>query len=146
MVVVFQASLTDPARLTAKGQRGDPGRLLREEKIRKRVAKEKPKVEQHNLVCARRSLKDILQLENDLLSLIPAWEHENNQPFLVNGTRFVEDLTAKLEMDQAGRGAASKVSYTANVVITSHRLTFFRNSARKRQSRLQALHHLSSGR
>lgn len=39
-----QASANDPARLTGKGQRGDPGRLLREEKLRKRIAKEKPKV------------------------------------------------------------------------------------------------------
>lgn len=39
-----QASAHDPSRLTGKGARGDPGRLLREEKIRKRIAKEKPKV------------------------------------------------------------------------------------------------------
>ena len=40
----LQASANDPARLTGKGQRGDPGRLLREEKLRKRVAVQKPKV------------------------------------------------------------------------------------------------------
>lgn len=40
----LEESANDPARLTGRGQRGDPGRLLREEKQRKRVAKEKPKV------------------------------------------------------------------------------------------------------
>lgn len=40
----LEANANDPSRLTAKGQRRDPGRLLREEKTRKRVAKDKPKV------------------------------------------------------------------------------------------------------
>lgn len=39
-----QASAADPSRLTGKSTRGDPGRLLREEKARKRVIKDKPKV------------------------------------------------------------------------------------------------------
>lgn len=40
----LEESANDPSRLTGRGQRGDPGRLLREEKQRKRVVKEKPKV------------------------------------------------------------------------------------------------------
>ncbi|CAA3032878.1 Hypothetical predicted protein, partial [Olea europaea subsp. europaea] len=86
----LQASANDPARLTGKGQRGDPGRLLREEKIRKRIVKEKPK------------------LENDLLTLIPRWEQENNQAFMVHGSRFVEDLSARLEQDQASKAPAKR--------------------------------------
>lgn len=39
----FEASTRDPNRLFGKGQR-DPGRLLREEKFRKRVDRELPKV------------------------------------------------------------------------------------------------------
>src|SRR5436190_22996167 len=35
---------SDQTRLLGRGVRGDPGRLLREEKMRKRVNKEKPKV------------------------------------------------------------------------------------------------------
>jgi len=66
----------DPNRF-AKGKRGDPGRLLREEKIRKRVTKEKPK------------------LENDLTKLIPEWENERGRPFMVNGSRFLEDLVIR---------------------------------------------------
>lgn len=38
-----QASMSDPNRLFGKGQR-DPGRLLREEKFRRRIAREMPKV------------------------------------------------------------------------------------------------------
>ena len=38
----LDASASDPNRF--KGVRGDPGRLLREEKTRKRIAKERPKV------------------------------------------------------------------------------------------------------
>lgn len=37
------ASASDQSRLTGRGSR-DPGRLLREEKMRKRVSKEKPRV------------------------------------------------------------------------------------------------------
>lgn len=39
----FEATTNDPSRLFGKGQR-DPGRLLREEKFRKRISKEMPKV------------------------------------------------------------------------------------------------------
>jgi Ase1/PRC1/MAP65 family protein len=35
---------SDQGRLLGRGVRGDPGRLLREEKMRKRVNKEKPRV------------------------------------------------------------------------------------------------------
>lgn len=38
------AAASDQSRLTGRGVRGDPGRLLREEKMRKRVEREKPKV------------------------------------------------------------------------------------------------------
>jgi Ase1/PRC1/MAP65 family protein len=39
----FQAAASDQSRLLGRGPR-DPGRLLREEKMRKRVVKEKPRV------------------------------------------------------------------------------------------------------
>jgi len=78
----------DPNRF-AKGKRGDPGRLLREEKIRKRVTKEKPK------------------LENDLTKLIPEWENERGRPFMVNGSRFLEDLVIRLEQEAALKSQAS---------------------------------------
>ncbi|MBW0498503.1 hypothetical protein O181_038218 [Austropuccinia psidii MF-1] len=91
----------DPNRF-AKGKRGDPGRLLREEKIRKRVAKEKPK------------------LENDLKTLIPKWENERGRPFMVNGSRFLEDLVIRLEQEAATKGQAasrSKSVYSSTQTI-----------------------------
>ncbi|KAI8460563.1 microtubule associated protein-domain-containing protein [Phakopsora pachyrhizi] len=77
----------DPNRF-AKGTRGDPGKLLREEKIRKRVSKEKPK------------------LENDLKTLIPKWENERGKPFMINGSRFLEDLVIRLEQEAAAKSHA----------------------------------------
>ncbi|KAF8154613.1 microtubule associated protein-domain-containing protein [Crassisporium funariophilum] len=67
------AAASDQSRLTGRGPR-DPGRLLREEKMRKRVTKEKPRLEQ------------------DLLVSIPAWEQDAGRPFLVHGERFMDLL------------------------------------------------------
>ncbi|KAM0786940.1 hypothetical protein ACM66B_002361 [Microbotryomycetes sp. NB124-2] len=79
----LEASANDKSRLLGKSTRGDPGRLLREEKARKRVAKEKPRLEQ------------------ELRQIIPAWEQDNQRPFLVNGTRFIDELDFKLEAEAA---------------------------------------------
>ncbi|KAJ3509210.1 hypothetical protein NLJ89_g5340 [Agrocybe chaxingu] len=67
------AAASDQSRLTGRGPR-DPGRLLREEKMRKRVSKEKPRLEQ------------------ELLVSIPAWEDEAGRPFLVHGESFLQIL------------------------------------------------------
>ncbi|XP_006456028.1 hypothetical protein AGABI2DRAFT_188106 [Agaricus bisporus var. bisporus H97] len=64
---------SDQTRLLGRGPR-DPGRLLREEKMRKRVSKEKPR------------------LERDLLTSIPAWEQEAGRPFLVHGQSILQML------------------------------------------------------
>ncbi|KZT25862.1 hypothetical protein NEOLEDRAFT_1132852 [Neolentinus lepideus HHB14362 ss-1] len=67
------AAASDQSRLLGRGSR-DPGRLLREEKMRKRVTKEKPRLEQ------------------DLLASIPNWEEETGQPFLVHGQPILRIL------------------------------------------------------
>ncbi|KAH9975460.1 microtubule associated protein-domain-containing protein [Lactifluus volemus] len=67
------SAATDQSRLLGRGPR-DPGRLLREEKMRKRVQKEKPR------------------LEKDLLASIPAWEAESGRPFLVHGESMLQIL------------------------------------------------------
>ncbi|TFY62235.1 hypothetical protein EVJ58_g3992 [Rhodofomes roseus] len=67
------AAASDQNRLLGRGPR-DPGRLLREEKMRKRVSKEKPRLEQ------------------DLLASIPAWEAETRRAFLVHGESMVQLL------------------------------------------------------
>jgi len=70
---VLVACATDQSRLLGRGPR-DPGRLLREEKMRKRVGKEKPRLEQ------------------DLLMSIPTWEEEAGRPFLVHGQSVLRIL------------------------------------------------------
>ncbi|KAH0016089.1 hypothetical protein KCU78_g7974, partial [Aureobasidium melanogenum] len=73
------ASSQDASRLMLRGQKGekrDPTRLLREEKMRKRIAKELPKV------------------ESDLRQILEEWEEEYGRPFLVHGERYLDELEA----------------------------------------------------
>lgn len=75
----LEKSSQDATRLMAKGGKGekrDPGKLLREEKMRKRITKELPKVEME----LRRTLE--------------AWEEEYGRPFLVHGNRYLDELEA----------------------------------------------------
>ncbi|KAF3065283.1 Anaphase spindle elongation protein 1 [Daldinia childiae] len=71
------ASSQDASRLMMRGQKGerrDPGKLLREEKMRKRIAKELPKV------------------AAELVKLLEEWEDEYGRPFLVYGERYLDIL------------------------------------------------------
>ncbi|KAI5300948.1 hypothetical protein KEM56_002077 [Ascosphaera pollenicola] len=73
------ASSQDASRLMSRGlsgQKRDPTRLLREEKMRKRIAKELPKV------------------EADLRKLLTQWEEETGYPFLVHGERYLDEVAA----------------------------------------------------
>jgi protein regulator of cytokinesis 1 len=72
----LEASAKDTSRLTGRGtgQKRDPGRLLREEKMRKRIKVMKPKI------------------ESELLKTIPAWEEESGRPFCMNGVRFLDTV------------------------------------------------------
>lgn len=75
----LQQSSQDASRLMGRGQKGekrDPGKLLREEKMRKRIAKELPKV------------------EADLQATLEAYESEWGRPFLVHGERYLDELYA----------------------------------------------------
>ncbi|KAK5664342.1 hypothetical protein OQA88_565 [Cercophora sp. LCS_1] len=76
------ASSQDASRLMMRGQKGekrDPGKLLREEKMRKRIAKELPKV------------------AAELRKTLEKWEDEYGRPFLVHGERYLD----MIEMDEA---------------------------------------------
>ncbi|KAK3996042.1 anaphase spindle elongation protein 1 [Cladorrhinum sp. PSN332] len=69
------ASSQDASRLMMRGQKGekrDPGKLLREEKMRKRIAKELPKV------------------TAELRKTLEQWEEEYGRPFLVHGERYLD--------------------------------------------------------
>ncbi|KAK2759117.1 hypothetical protein FQN54_003216 [Arachnomyces sp. PD_36] len=73
----LNASSQDASRLMARGNSGqkrDPTRLLREEKMRKRIAKELPKV------------------EADLRKELERWEDEYGRPFLVHGERYLDEI------------------------------------------------------
>lgn len=73
------ASSQDASRLMSRGisgQKRDPTRLLREEKMRKRIAKELPKV------------------EADLRKILTEWEEKNGSPFLVHGERYLDEVAA----------------------------------------------------
>jgi protein regulator of cytokinesis 1 len=75
----LEKSSQDASRLTSKGQKGekrDPGKLLREEKMRKRITKELPKV------------------EAELRKTLEAWEDEYGRPFCVHGERYLDELEA----------------------------------------------------
>ena len=75
----LEKSSQDASRLMAKGQKGerrDPGKLLREEKQRKRITKELPKV------------------EADLRKTLESWEDEYGRPFCVHGQRYLDELDA----------------------------------------------------
>jgi len=67
---------SDSSRLVSRGGSGnrDPTRLLREEKMRKRIAKELPKV------------------EVELKKILEDWEAKCGQPFLVNGEPYLQTL------------------------------------------------------
>ena len=73
------AAAQDGSRLLAKNNKGekrDPTRLLREEKMRKRIAKELPK------------------LQAELEKTLERWEDEYGRPFLVHGVRYLDELAA----------------------------------------------------
>jgi protein regulator of cytokinesis 1 len=79
----LEKSSQDASRLMAKGQKGerrDPGKLLREEKQRKRITKELPKV------------------ESDLRKTLEDWEDEYGRPFCVHGRRYLDELDARAAM------------------------------------------------
>ncbi|KAH7337979.1 microtubule associated protein-domain-containing protein [Rhizoctonia solani] len=77
------AAASDQTRLTGRGVRGDPGRLLREEKMRKRVEREKPK------------------LEVELLKELTQWEEERGRPFTMEGVRLLDTIHEVREAEAA---------------------------------------------
>ncbi|OIW33630.1 hypothetical protein CONLIGDRAFT_185945 [Coniochaeta ligniaria NRRL 30616] len=87
------ASSQDASRLMLKPQKGekrDPGKLLREEKMRKRISKELPKV------------------SAELRKTLEKWEDEYGRPFLVHGERYLDVLDADESSKRAAPGPRAK--------------------------------------
>ena len=98
------ASSQDASRLLAKNNKGekrDPTRLLREEKMRKRIAKDLPKV------------------ETELKKTLERWEDEYGRPFLVHGLPYLEELAAAAakSLPPRSRTPAGPVSTTQKVPL-----------------------------
>lgn len=100
------ASSQDASRLMMRGQKGekrDPGKLLREEKMRKRIAKELPKV------------------TAELRKALENWEDEYGRPFLVHGERYLDFI--EVDEPKPAPGGRSKTPAptptTANTSATS---------------------------
>ena len=73
------AASQDASRLLGKNNKGekrDPTRLLREEKMRKRIAKDLPKV------------------EVELRKTLERWEDDYGRPFLIHGVRYLDEMVA----------------------------------------------------
>ncbi|GAA5836948.1 hypothetical protein JCM9279_007713 [Rhodotorula babjevae] len=77
----LEAAAADPSRLMDKS-RGAAGRLAQEAKDRKRVDRERPK------------------LEAELRALIPQWEAANGRPFLINGVGFIQGLDEQIRAEE----------------------------------------------
>ncbi|KAF5095442.1 hypothetical protein D0Z00_003138 [Geotrichum galactomycetum] len=90
----LEASTQDASRLLQRGGGGkrDPTRLLREEKMRKRLAKHKPTV----LRDLKRGLEE--------------WERQTGQPFLIYGESFNDTLNAELAKVEAKRSVRKPIS------------------------------------
>ena len=92
-------SSQDASRLMARGQKGerrDPTRLLREEKMRKRIAKELPKV------------------ETDLRTVLENWEQEYGRPFCVLGERYMDELPSVSQAALPPRSKTPSVPPSSN--------------------------------
>lgn len=93
----FEATTSDPNRLFGKGNR-DPGRLLREERFRKRISRELPKV--------------VKELEGALLE----YEALKSHPFLVYGKSYFDVIYE--DADQHSESTAvEKVKVNLNLVM-----------------------------
>ncbi|KAF8534289.1 microtubule associated protein-domain-containing protein [Trichophaea hybrida] len=93
------ASANDSSRLMGRGGNGarDPTRLLREEKMRKRIAKELPRV------------------EVELKKALEKWEDDYGEPLLVKGENYLETLMRLSPVAQS-RATATKTPTATTIV------------------------------
>ncbi|WWC87953.1 uncharacterized protein L201_002853 [Kwoniella dendrophila CBS 6074] len=97
----LERSANDPNRFKMRG-----GAMLKEEKMRKRVAVLKPKI------------------ETELLSMLPEWEETNGRPFLVSGERVITKIEEEKEAKEAAKEAKKRAKQgLAPAKIVSSRQT-----------------------
>ncbi|KAI7851104.1 microtubule associated protein-domain-containing protein [Circinella umbellata] len=97
----FEETTNDPARLFSKGRR-DPGRLLREEKFRKRIARELPKS------------------KDELVRVLVEFEVMNGQPFYVYGKPYIKEIMALSENNMTLRKKKSNPNATETTTLQSN--------------------------
>lgn len=99
----LEASMHDSSRLLARGpgQKRDPTRLLREEQMRKRIARRRPKV--------------LEELDKGLRQ----WTTTNGRPFMVNGEDFGLIIKEKIDSLRPGRRRAGAPSTTSSSTTSS---------------------------
>lgn len=98
------ASGQDASRLMMRGQKGerrDPGKLLREEKMRKKIAKDLPKV------------------SAELRKVLERWEDEYGRPFLVHGERYLDLMEDEASKRAPGPRAKTPAGPPASAVKKS---------------------------
>ncbi len=96
----LDAAASDPNRLLSKSS-NQAARLLKEEKLRKTIAKDLPKIEE-NLKKVSESRLAVTALTHFLYitQTLAAWEKQYDQPFMWGGRRYLETLDAELEADR----------------------------------------------
>ncbi|GAA6049907.1 hypothetical protein JCM3770_007044 [Rhodotorula araucariae] len=98
----LEAAAADPSRLMDKS-RGAAGRLAQEAKDRKRVDRERPK------------------LEAELRVLIPQWEAANGRPFLINGVGFIQGLDEQIRAEELEKENRKRAKMGASASSSSAR-------------------------
>ncbi|KAI9271793.1 microtubule associated protein-domain-containing protein [Phascolomyces articulosus] len=88
----FEETTNDPSRLFGKGRR-DPGRLLREEKFRKRISRELPKS------------------KDELVRALLEFEVLNGRPFYVYGKPYIKEI---MSSDENANPRKKKISPNIN--------------------------------
>ena len=89
----LEESSKDPSRLTQRGAQA-AGRLLQEEKVRKKLSKELPKVNSPPNHSNG-------QVEQELANVLQIWEDETGEDFLVYGERYLDVLDRLSRVEKA---------------------------------------------
>jgi protein regulator of cytokinesis 1 len=109
-------SANDASRLMSRGNNGarDPSRLLREEKMRKRVAKELPRV------------------EVELKKALEKWEDDYGEPLLVKGENYLDTLLLQIPVAPPSRAATKTPIANRGRANTTSSLSNYNQASQQR--------------